>query len=139
MIILKLSKVKKIVLIILSLFVLFFVATEMCILKYLKEYGYGISKLPETTLVYFHLSNGFTVNCNNKDNSIFIGRHDYIYDDIFSENGYSATDEIFFRKGFYYKNDNNSSDSFWCYLTDDWCHWFRVYELSPTYKIEDFK
>ncbi|MDE6780715.1 MAG: hypothetical protein K2J40_04550 [Ruminococcus sp.] len=135
----KLSIVKKIVLVILSLFVLFFAATELCILKYLKEYGYGISKLPETTLVYFHLSNGFTVHCNNKDNSIFIGRHDYIYDDIFSENGYSMTSEVFCREAFYYKNDNNSSDIFCCYLTDDWCHWFRIYELSPGYKIEDFQ
>ncbi|MCM1314261.1 MAG: hypothetical protein NC040_02785 [Muribaculaceae bacterium] len=133
----RLSKIKKIVLIILSLFVIFFVATEVCILKYLKEYGYGISKLPETTLVYFHLSKGVTVHCNNKDNSIFIGRHDYIYDDIFSENGYSLYDQM--GENFYYKNDNNSSGSFCCYLTTDWCHWFRIYKLSPRYKIEDFK
>lgn len=139
----KLSIVKKIVLVILSLFFVFFVTTELCILKYLKKYGYGIGKLPETTLVYFHLSNGFTVRCNSKDNSIFIGRHDYIYGDIFSENGYSLYDptgESFYGKSFHYnKNDNNSSDSFCCCLTDDWCHWFRIYELSPGYKIEDFK
>ena len=135
----KLSIFKKIVLIIVSLFLVFFVATELFILKYLKEYGYGIRKLPETTLVYFHLIDGVTVFCNSKDNSIVIGRHDYIYDDIFSEKGYSCTEEIFFEKAFRYENDNNSGDSFWCYLTDKWCHWFRIYELSPGYRIEDFK
>lgn len=135
MIFLKLSKIKKFILIILSIFVLFFVATEMCILKYLKEYGYGITKLPETTLVYFHLSKGVTVYNNGKDNSVFIGRHDYIYDDIFSENGYSLSEQM--GTVFYYENENNSN-GFSCYLTDKWCHWFRIYELSPSYRIEDF-
>ncbi|MCM1506678.1 MAG: hypothetical protein NC177_06040 [Ruminococcus flavefaciens] len=131
----KLLKIKKIIAVILSILVVFFVATEMCILKYLKEYGYGINKLPETTLVYFHLSKGVTVRCNGKDNSVVIGRHDYIYDDVFSEKGYSLSEQM--GTVFYYENENNS-DSFSCYLTDKWCHWFRIYELSPSYRIEDF-
>ena len=81
--------------------VIFFIITEGCIYRYLKLYGYGIDELLGTTLVYFHLSQGFTVNSWD-EHSVFIGRHDYIYDEMFEKNGYYQVDRMG-EVGFYHK------------------------------------
>lgn len=78
-------KIKKIFVVLLILFVVFFIGTELCIMKYLKEYGYGIKELPQTTLVYFHMSKSFTVERVDDSNTVFIGRSDYIYDKVFDK------------------------------------------------------
>ncbi len=68
----KLTKIKKIILVLFILLGVFFVGTELCIMKYLKEYGYGIKELPQTTMVYFHLSKGFTVERADDNHSVFL-------------------------------------------------------------------
>lgn len=132
-------KIKKIFVVLLILFVVFFIGTELCIMKYLKEYGYGIKELPQTTLVYFHMSKGFTVERIDDSHTVFIGRSDYIYDKVFDKKGYFESDmmgmDIFYSKKGEYKEDNHYDFSI--FLSDDWCHWFRIYEIGK-YTIEDF-
>lgn len=132
-------KIKKIFVVLLILSVVFFIGTELCIMKYLKKYGYGIKELPQTTLVYFHMSKGFTVERVDDSHTFFIGRSDYIYDKVFDKKGYFESDmmgtDIFYSKKGEYKEDNHYDFSI--YLSDDWCHWFRVYEIGR-YTIEDF-
>lgn len=134
------TKIKKIIIIILILFAVFFTTTELFIMKYLTKYGYGIKKLPQTTLVYFHMSNGFTVDSDEKRN-VFIGRSDYIYDKVFEKKGYYEADgmglDIFYNKKGEVKENNHTFDLH-LGLTDDWCHWFRIYTISQSYTIEDF-
>ena len=136
----KSKKLKKFVLTLIVLFSLFFIATEVCIMKYLKEYGYGIKELPQTTLVYFRLSNGFTVG-ETDSQTVFIGRSDYIYDKLFEKNGYYESDRMAM-DGFYSKigeiKENNHTYDFRIYLSDDWCHWFRIYYIGKKYPIESF-
>ena len=123
--------------------VIFFIITEGCIYSYLKLYGYGIDELLGTTLVYFHLSQGFTVNSSD-EHSVFIGRHNYIYDEMFEENGYYQADRMG-EVGFYNKAVEGEEKKwvqpfdFNIISTSNWCHWFRVYELRGEYKIEDFE
>ncbi len=136
----KSKKLKKFVLTLIVLFSLFFIATEVCIMKYLKEYGYGIKELPQTTLVYFRLSNGFTVG-ETDSQTIFIGRSEYIYDKLFEKNGYYESDgmgmDLFYSKIGEIKENNHTYD-FRIYLSDDWCHWFRIYYIGKNYPIENF-
>lgn len=136
----KSKKLKKFVLTLIVLFSLFFIATEVCIMKYLKEYGYGIKELPQTTMVYFRLSNGFTVG-ETDSQTIFIGRSDYIYDKLFEKNGYYEADRMAM-DGFYNKigeiKENNHTYDFLISSSDDWCHWFRIYYIGKKYPIENF-
>lgn len=135
----KRSPLKKVIVIFFILFCMFFIATEAGIMKYLKEYGYGIKELPQTTMVYFHLSKGFTVE-EIDGVSTFIGRHDYIYDRVFEKKGYYETDRLgsagYYKKGEDKKGEHNFDFSI--YSTDNWCHWFRVYQMNKDYTIEDF-
>lgn len=136
----KMKKAKKIILVFLIMFALFFVYTEIMIYSYLKDYGYGFKELPQATLVYFHLSDGFTVD-TTEHGSTFIGRHDYIYDEVFLWKGYFESDQMgmvvyYAEIGKDYPEGNACSFSVFC--SNDWCHWFRVYELSGGRKIEDF-
>ncbi|MDE6672040.1 MAG: hypothetical protein K2K16_07560 [Ruminococcus sp.] len=137
----KSKKLKKFVLTLIVLFSLFFIATEVCIMKYLKEYGYGIKELPQTTMVYFRLSNGFTVG-ETDSQTIFIGRSDYIYDKLFEKNGYYEADRMAM-DGFYSKigeiKENNHTYDFLISSSDDWCHWFRIYYIGKKYPIESFR
>ncbi len=137
----KFVKLKKVILTLIILFSIFFIATELCIMKYLKEYGYGIKELPQTTMVYFRLSNGFTVGQTEKGANIFIGRSDYIYDEVFEKKGYYEADRMGL-DGFYNKvgeiKENDYTFDFWISSTNDWCHWFRIYYISKNYPIENF-
>ena len=78
----KSKPLKKLLMIIAVIIAAFFVLTEACIYYYLKSYGYGIKELPQTTLVYFHLSKGFSVG----KGGAFIGRHSHkFYDELFEK------------------------------------------------------
>lgn len=105
----------------------------------LKEYGYGIKELPETLAVYFHLSEGFTVEEQEDGMSVFIGNEDLqYYSDIISKYGYK--EERSGNDAFYKKEDSQgNNEQFVIGATEDWCHWFRVYTIDNDYKIEDFK
>ena len=133
------KKAKTIIVTCLILFALFFTYTEIMIYSYLKQYGYGFKELPQATLVYFHLSDGFTVD-TNEHGSTFIGRHDYIYDEVFLWKGYFESDQMgmvvyYAEIGKDHPEGNACGFSVFC--SNDWCHWFRVYELSGGRKIED--
>lgn len=135
----KRKKIKISLLVLLALCVYFIIFTEINMLTYLKRYGYGTKELLQTTLVYLHLSEGFTVH-NEGEYSVFIGRHSYIYDNVFGREGYYEADRMG-NAGFYNKKDNaeeNRNFDFQVISTGDWCHWFRVYKLSGGYTIEDF-
>lgn len=108
--------------------------------KYLREYGYSANYLPQTLAVYFGMSNGFTVyDKPDSDISVFIGRHDYIYEEVFDKYGYHETERQGLL-GYYGKSDDNSNGrSFEIMSHNEWCHWFRVYSISDGYRIEDFK
>lgn len=136
----KFVKLKKVILTLIILFSIFFIATELFIMKYLKEYGYGIKQLPKTTLVYFHLSKGFTVSTEGK-HSIFIGRDSYIYDDFLQKKGYYKSDQMGLVYAYRKEGKDYSADNvheFHITASNDWCHWFRVYGIGGGYKIEDF-
>ena len=136
----KRKKIKIVLLALPILCVIFFLFTEMNIMKYLKEYSYGEEELLQTTLVYFHLSEGFTVG-NEGEYSVFIGRHSDIYEDVVGRKGYYEADRMgttgFYNKKGEIKEEEHIFD-FTITSTEDWCHWFRVYKLSDGYKIEDF-
>ncbi|WP_028510076.1 hypothetical protein [Ruminococcus sp. NK3A76] len=133
----KTGRVKKALTATAILIALFFVLTEACILYYLKSYGYGIKELPQTTLVYFHLSEGFSVD----DSGRFIGRHSYsFYNELFEEKGYYKSDQMgldLFYKKTGNKNDDHHHD-FVLSCCNEWCHWFRLYDLTDDMRIEDF-
>ena len=118
----------------------FFVFTEICIYRYLKEYGFGAGELFKTTLVYLHISDGFTVN-DGEEETRFIGRSNgkTYYAKLIADCGYDR----------YGEDDGNShfapegksrddEESFELWFFDDWCHWFRVGHLNGGHKIEDF-
>ena len=110
------------------------------ICKYLKEYGYGTEYLFETLAVYYGLSDGFTVFENPENNvSYFIGNHNYIYEEIFEEQGYYEADRMGLL-GLYNKTNVMTDEKDFSVMShDEWCHWFRLYSISDGYKIEDFK
>ena len=130
---------KRILITVMILLSVYFIFVEIFIYMNLKSYGYGLKELPKTTLVYFHLSNGFTVR-TEENYTVFIGRHSYIYDDVLHEKGYYASEQMgmdhFYRiEGKEYSGDN--VHEFCISDTNDWCHWFRVYHMSSKRKIED--
>lgn len=131
---------KRIALVALAVLVLYAFVTLGGAYKYLKEYGYGANYLPQTLAVHYGLNNGFTVyEKENSDVSVFIGRHDYVYEEIFSKYGYSEIDRMG-NLGCYGKGDDNSTEtSFEILSKPQWCHWFRLYSISNGYRIENFK
>ncbi|WP_199669489.1 hypothetical protein, partial [Eubacterium sp. AF16-48] len=67
------------ILVIFAIVVLFIGINSICIYKYLSEYGYGIKELPQTVAVWLRLSDGFTVEVNDDEDShstLFIGHSD---------------------------------------------------------------
>lgn len=130
------NKKVTIITVIVLLFLAYFVITLININHYLNEYGYGIKELPKTIAVYFHLSKGFSVEQNEDGTSIFIGRHDYIYDDVFNKNGYYEFDRAGLL-GIYTKVGYEEQSKLYVLSTNDWCHWFRIYKMDGA-KIEDF-
>ena len=133
----KAKPLKKLLIIIAAIIAVFFVSTEACIYYYLKSYSYGFKELPQTTLVYFHLSKGFSVG----NGGAFIGRHSFkFYDELFEEKGYYKSDQM--GLVLYYKKTENKNEDyhhdFDLLCSNEWCHWFRVYELSDNMRIEDF-
>ncbi|MBR1764525.1 MAG: hypothetical protein IJ746_03940 [Ruminococcus sp.] len=134
-------KIIKRVLIVLAVGLLaFLLLTEVCIYTYLREYGYGMKELPRTTLVYFHLNNGFTVKEKNGE-STFIGRNAIIYEDMLEDRGYKKVDQmgidLFYKKGD--ASDDGRRYDFNLVIGNEGCHWFRLYYLSNGYTIEELK
>ena len=131
---------KKIVIVILAVTLLELTISIGGTYKYLREYGYSANYLPQTLAVYYGLSNGFTVyDKPDSDVCVFIGRHAYIYEDLFNKYGYYEIDRMGLL-GYYGKaGDNGNGASFELMSHDEWCHWFRVYSISNGYRIEDFK
>ena len=85
------------ILVIFAIVVLFIGINSICIYKYLSEYGYGIKELPQTVAVWLRLSDGFTVEVNDDEDShstLFIGHSD-IQDYIkkYEKAGYTAEQE----------------------------------------------
>lgn len=131
------QKRKKVIICIIFLILTYFLFTAIQINHYLNEYGYGIKELPKTVAVYFHLSKGFTVMQKENDTSVFIGRHDYnIYDKILAKRGYYRR-EKFGTSTIYMKNENQKKFKLYVEATNNWCHWFRIYNIRGA-KIEDF-
>ncbi|SEL50723.1 hypothetical protein SAMN02910353_02767 [Ruminococcus sp. YRD2003] len=136
----KAKRIKRILIISLTVLAFLLILVEYFIYENLKSYGYGVKELPETTLVYLHLSDGFTVS-TEENHSVFIGRHSYIYDDLLQKKGYYKSDQMglvysYRKEGKDYKADN--VHEFHITASNDWCHWFRVYDMSGGYKIEGF-
>lgn len=129
-------RIKKTAIIILSAFAAFLILSSAAIINYLYKYGFGLREYPKTLAVYLHLSKGFTVS-ENDGGSVFIGRHDYIYDDLLEEKGlYEEQGDSSFL--YYYTNRNCDGKYKFCiYMENEWCHWFRVYTVSDG-KIEDY-
>lgn len=125
------------------IFAAFLILSSAAILYYLNEYGYGIEEYPKTLAVYLRLSKGFTVSDNNDNavggESLFIGRSDYIYDEVLEKNGWYQTDQmgnlLFYSTAD--NTDNENESRIVITLTGDWCHWFRVYAVSSG-DIEDY-
>ena len=116
----------------LGLVVVIFFLIEISIYYYLKQYGYGFGELYEASAVYFTHSDGITIG--SEDNySVFIGAHDYIYDDVVSTKGFELTDQM--GEGRFY---NNGEDELCIVASASWCYWFRIYHMSDGYYIEDF-
>lgn len=131
-----LSRKNIIIIIAILLFLAYFVFTLININHYLNEYGYTIKELPKTVAVYFHLSKGFTVKQTRDNKYVFIGRHDYIYNNVLKKKGYYEHD----RAGdmaIYTKNNDDGQSTLSILNSSDWCHWFRVYKITGG-KIEDF-
>ena len=136
----KVKRIKRILIISLIVLAFLFIFVEYFIYKNLKSYGYGVKELPQTTLVYLHLSDGFTVSTEG-NHSVFIGGHSYIYDDLLLKKDYYKSDQMglvysYRKEGKNYQADN--VHEFQIIAFNDWCHWFRVYGMSGGYKIEDF-
>lgn len=132
---------KKIVLAVTVVLLLFFMFSASGIYIYLKRYGYGAKEFPRTMAVFLGLSNGFTVGetkCGTENMNVFIGKHGYIYDDLFEKNGYYESDRMG-TIGYYNKSgDRNEPCDFIIRDTEYWCTFFRIYEISEDYRIEDF-
>ena len=128
--------IKKVLFVGVLLFFAYFIITLISINHYLNEYGYGFKEHTKTVAVYFHLSKGFTVEQNKNGKSVFIGRHNYIYDDILKKKGYYESDRYGFSR-IYTKIGDGEQSKLYLLSTNYWCHWFRIYELDGA-KIEDF-
>lgn len=128
--------VRTVIIVVTLLFLTYFIVTLININHYLNEYGYGIKELSKTVSVYFHLSKGFTVEQNEDGKSVFIGRHDYIYDDILNKKGYYKFD-MSGSLSIYTKIGYEEQSKLYVLSTNDWCHWFRIYVIDGA-KIEDF-
>lgn len=132
---------KKIIIAVITVLLLFIIFSACNIYNYLRRYGYGAKELPRTMAVFLGLSDGFTVGeteYGTEHMNIFIGRHDYIYDDLFEKNGFYQSDRMGI-VGYYNKSgDENDPRDFIIVMTGDWCTFFRVYEISADYRIEDF-
>lgn len=73
---------------------------------------------------------------NEDGKSVFIGRHDYIYDDILNRKGYYKSD-MSGSLSIYTKIGYEEQSKLYVLSTNDWCHWFRIYVIDGA-KIEDF-
>lgn len=133
------KKLKRLISCIVVLLILYLAVSVGGICKYLNEYGYSISLLPQTLAVHFGISDGFTVYTNpDNDTSIFIGDHYYIYEDLFKKYGYYECERLGL-VGLYNKTgDRKDTVDFSICSQNEWCHWFRIYSITDGYKIEDF-
>ena len=130
-------KKKKIFIVIIAvIFLVYFIFTLISINHYLNKYGYSVRELPKTIAVYFHLSKGFTVEQTEDGKSTFIGRSNYIYDNVLKKKGYYESDRHG-ESGIYTKNENGKLYRLNLLNSNNWCHWFRIYILDGG-KIEDF-
>lgn len=119
--------------IVLSLSAVIFLLIESSMLYYLKSYGYGFNELYEASKVYYTNCDGITID--SKENySIFIGTHDYIYDEIVARKGFVLSDQMGECRIY-----ENGEDKLNIIATNSWCYWFRIYHISKGYNIEDFK
>ena len=134
------------ILVIFAIVVLFIGINPICIYKYLSEYGYGIKELPQTVAVSLRLSDCFTVEVNDDEDShstLFIGHSD-IQDYIkkYEKAGYTAEQE---GSDISIDKSNSQDDKLHVGIggMEEWCHWFRIYILytdnEDIIKIENFK
>ncbi|MBQ8514095.1 MAG: hypothetical protein IJ496_01700 [Ruminococcus sp.] len=122
-----------------ALLLLYILITLTGISGYLIKYGYGIKELPRTIAVYCNFSDGFTVDETESGRSVFIGRPDYIYDTLAEDSGYYESDRMGLVRYYNKSGEEAEPADFYIHASDDWCHWFRVYEMSDGYRIEDFQ
>ncbi|MBR1750452.1 MAG: hypothetical protein IJ740_06135 [Ruminococcus sp.] len=128
---------KKLLMIIAVIIAAFFIFTELCIYYYLKTYGFGIKELPQTTLVYFHLSTGFVAE-ENDDMKTVIGGHSIdAIEDKLEKDGYYMYEQMGLDQ-FYKKNENKDKPNhydLWISCGNEWCHWFRVYYTDKDFEL----
>lgn len=114
-----------------------FVFIEGCIAKALFDNGYGLEELSGTSMVFFHISKGYTVDTTDGGKmSVFIGRSKNTYREYFADKGYKS---IYEYDGVTYYGKNGKESDFGFKETDVSCFWFTVYEISSDYPIESFK
>lgn len=124
------NMIKKIIMCIVLLFLVYFIFTLISINYYLNKYGYSVRELPKTVAVYFHLSKGFTVEQTEDGKYIFIGRHDDIYEEILKKEKFEA--DRYGASVLYTKYEDGKQIRLSIVGTNYWCHWFRIYRLEGT-------
>lgn len=126
---------KKIVVgIIIGLIILFMsnlIINVVAIKSYLNKYGFSANELPKTIAVYYHLNKGFTVKEFEDGQTLFIGSHNNIYGKLLEKKGY----HFIYQEGNSLGYENESGDVIRLFLSNDWCHYFRVYTMNA--KVED--
>lgn len=107
---------------------------EGSILRELINCGYGLAELPKTTMVFLHISSGFTTDKRPEDEQIeFIGRSRDFYDEYFEKKGYHKVYDL---DGVDYYGKGEDSDFGIKAVGKN--KWFAVYKISEDHPIEDF-
>lgn len=124
------NMIKKIILFIVLLFLVYFIFTLISINYYLNKYGYSVRELSETVAVYFHFSKGFIVEQTEDGRFTFIGRWDDIYEEILKKEKFEV--DRYGASVLYTKYEDGKQIRLSIVGTNYWCHWFRIYRLEGT-------